>query len=175
MLRFKPALSRKLLPFKETTNFPEAEQVSVIWTCVIDSSSYRTLQNPVCYYSERTSGIHKDIGWQDCVLNESRERFIYRNKDTKQFNRNVASQLPGSTVYLVGRLQCLILTKTQHLKMKYDNNLNNSVTPEMLPTFEYYHVSYTVIEDTEFPAFVHRAWRVLDWMPISNGEFSWTS
>jgi len=80
MLSFKTVLRRKLLTFKETTNFPEAEQVCVIWTCVIDSSSYRTLQNPVCYYSERTSGIHKDIGWQDSVLNESRERFIYQIK-----------------------------------------------------------------------------------------------
>jgi hypothetical protein len=49
--------------------------------CVIYSSSYRTLQNPVCCYSERTSGIHKDVGWQDSVLNESRERFNYHNKD----------------------------------------------------------------------------------------------
>jgi hypothetical protein len=82
MVGFKIVLRRKLLPFKETTNFPEAEQVYVIWTCVIDSSSYRTLQNPVCSYSERTSGIHNDVGWQDSVLNESRERFNYYSKDT---------------------------------------------------------------------------------------------
>ena len=75
MVGFKTVLIRKLLPFKETTHFPEAEQVCVILTCVIDSSSYRRLQNPVCYYSERSSGIHNDVGWQDSVLYESRERF----------------------------------------------------------------------------------------------------
>jgi len=174
MVRFKTVLRRNLLLFKET-NFPEAEQVYVIWTCVIDSSSYRTLQNLVYYYSERTSGIHKDIGWRDSMLNESRERFIYRNNDTKLFHWNVANQLPGCTVYFLGRLQRLIFTRTQHLKMKYDNNLNNSITPELLPTFGYNHVSHTAIEDTEFPAFVLRARRVLDWTPSPNGGFSRSS
>jgi hypothetical protein len=147
----------------------------VIWTCVIDSSSYRTPQNPVCYYSERASGMHKDIGWQDSVLNESRERVAYRNKDTKQFHRNVANQLPGCTAYLPGRLQRLIFTRTQHLKMKYYNKFNNSITPEVLPTFAYYHFSNTAIKDIEFPALVLRARRVLEWTPSSNGGISWSS
>jgi hypothetical protein len=91
------------------------------------------------------------------------------------FHRNVINQLPDCTGYLCGRLQRLIFTRTQHLKMKYDNNWNNSVTPEVLPTFEHYHVSHTAVKDIEFPALVLRTRRVLDWTLSSSGGFSRSS
>jgi len=58
--------------------------------------------------------------------------------------------------------------------MKYYNNLNNSVTPEVLPTFAYCHFSHTAIKDIESPALLLRARRALDWTPSSNGGISWS-
>jgi hypothetical protein len=102
----------------------------------------------------------------------SREKgLIITIKTQLNFHRNVVNQLPDCTAYFCGRLQRLIFTKTQHLKMKYETTWNNSVTPEVLPTFEYYHVSHAVLKDIEFPALVLRARSVLDWTLSSAANF----
>jgi hypothetical protein len=59
--------------------------------------------------------------------------------------------------------------------MKYDNNLNNSVTSEVLPKFENSRVSHTAAKDIECAAIVLRSRKVLDWAPSSDGGFSWIS